>query len=111
MKFPKFKVWDKKLKKFINYNSFLSFDNKEYSFLQFLGVYDKNGKELCVGDIVSFQYKDEGIFTGKIYFDDMYLGFSVQDSKAFYGSMQLSYYNSKDFEIIGNVYENPELLK
>jgi len=77
---------------------------------QYIGVKDKNGNEIYTGDIVSFQYRDEGLFNGVIGLDDMYLGYSVQDSKAFFGSMQITYHNAKELNVIGNVFKNKELL-
>lgn len=78
--------------------------------LQFTGLLDKNGVEIYEGDIVRFQYRDEGEFYGVVGMDDMYVGFSVQESKAFFGSINLTYYNNKDHTVVGNIYENPELL-
>jgi len=90
-------------------------DNKEDSILiQFTGLKDKNGKEIYDGDIVTVYHKrdednyEEGFYTtGKV----------VWSSGAFwingggYCILQHFHYNDADREIIGNIYENPELLK
>ena len=70
-------------------------------FSQFIGLYDKNGKEIYEGDIIKTE-----TFVGKVLFSAShhsyilrwveYDGFIPQD---------------EDLEIIGNVYENPELLE
>ena len=86
-------------------------DQENYIIRQYIGLKDKNGKEIYDGDIVSFQYRDEGLFNGVIGLDDMYLGYSVQNSKAFFGSMQITYYNTEELNVIGNIFENPELIK
>lgn len=81
-----------------------------WTFQQFTGLKDSTGREIYEGDIVSFQYRNEGLFSGLIAFDDMYLGFSLQKTKAFYGNIQLSFSSSRDLKIIGNIFETPELL-
>jgi uncharacterized phage protein (TIGR01671 family) len=90
---------------------FVAAERQKCIIQQYTGVKDKNGKEIYEGDIVSFQYRDEGLFNGVIGLDDMYLGYSVQDSKAFFGSMQITYDNTEELNVIGNIFENPELLK
>lgn len=77
---------------------------------QYTGLTDSTGKEIYEGDIVSFEYRNEGLFSGLIAFDDMYLGFSLQKTKAFYGNIQLTFSSSRDLKIIGNIFETPELL-
>ena len=67
---------------------------------QFTGLYDKNGKDIFEGDILSNGYGkalivfEHGKFGLK--FDDGYLR---------------AIKSRPDFEIIGSIYENPELLK
>lgn len=67
--------------------------------LQFTGLLDKNGKEIYEGDIC----KNGG---GKtiIEWDNEVAGFDFTNSEGAVLSGDL-------FEVIGNVYENPELLK
>ncbi len=52
----KFKVYDKLLKKFIPYNSFLNFDSDEYIFQQFTGLQDSKKEDVFEGDIIRFKY-------------------------------------------------------
>ena len=74
----------------------------DFELMQFTGLKDKNGKEIYEGDIVRFQH-----LICEVYYA--------------YGMFNLKYPNgnlspSRDFawgelNIIGNIYENPELLK
>ena len=65
---------------------------------QFTGLTDKNGKEAFEGDIT-----DEGV----IIWHNEYLGFFVKDEQGKHTPL----YAIPFFEVIGNIYENPELLK
>ena len=67
---------------------------------QFTGLLDKNGKKIFEGDII-----EEGV----VYFDDEYLGFFVKGD--FVEGEHKPLYDIPLPEIIGNVTDNPELLK
>lgn len=69
---------------------------------QYTGLHDKNGKEIYEGDIVT-----EGEYIGQVVFDEYYLGFFIN----FVDSEQEPLYDVPNLEIIGNIYENKELLK
>lgn len=76
---------------------------------QFTGLKDKNGKEIFEKDIVDFKgrkaiVKWHGSYASFIYeFVD-----ELQNRKTEWQPLYLSYYH---FEIIGNIYENPEFLE
>lgn len=88
-------------------------ERENIELLQYIEREDKNKKELYEGDIVKWinNYGEENI--GWIRYSKAIAGFNVVLIK---GSYQAFYTGSKqnfgwsDLEIIGNVYENPELL-
>lgn len=72
---------------------------------QFTGLFDRNGKEIYEGDIIQYNYpkneKNNKVlvrWTTEEY--DNHPGFIIRDSFEQYG----------DYEVIGNIYENPDLL-
>ena len=68
-----------------------------YELMQFTGLKDKKGKEIYEGDIITTIYDTNGI----IVFN--YSGFEIKETDSFRNI------NSVD-KIIGNIFENPELL-
>ena len=82
---------------------------------QFTGLKDKNRKESYEKDICNFRrYKSKKWEVGEIFWSDIYLTYYL---KCFYTKNKDSDFYSirieecKEIEIIGNIYENPELLK
>lgn len=78
---------------------------------QYTGLTDKNGTKIFEGDIVEgldFTAEDGGY--GVVTFDDG--AFEVDGScyNNIVGTFYENYYG-KDFEVIGNIHDNPELLK
>lgn len=80
-------------------------------FQQFTGLHDKNGKEIYEGDIVKFpkqwwhsdRHEADKMFVEEITWGDDYGSwwrFSGGDWSV----------EKEDVEVIGNIYENPELL-
>lgn len=86
--------------------------------LQCTGLKDKNGKLIYEGDIVSVKvkiqdsfYEDEYYFQnykGGIIFEKGIIAIDVIDTTKHPISL---YYHAKDCEVVGNIYENPELLE
>jgi len=72
---------------------------------QFTGLKDKNGKEIYEGDII----KEYGELY-KVYFDKAVVQFRLEGiSKRRNHALDWIYEQAGDYEIIGNVFENPEL--
>lgn len=80
----------------------------------YTGIKDKNGKEIYVGDIIyntSWWWGAGEVFlnTGKCgpCDGDSVMTYACRNSKEVFYNI----WNGKDVEVIGNIYENPELLK
>lgn len=85
---------------------------KQIEIMQYTGLKDKNGKEIYEGDILEVtlrpergpEFKTRRIVEHLIYQDDEYSywisGFNIDHDR-----------DGVDSEIIGNIYENPELCE
>ena len=126
---PRFRAWDKEFKEMVQVDA-LVFDEqiikatyknrnvvkedlKNYILMQSTGLTGKNGKEIFEGDIVKVTDDDErtnfpdggiGTICG---FDEIFMWYI--DGQVHNGLFDISqeYY----IEVIGNIYENPEMLE
>ena len=77
-------------------------------YLQFIGLKDKNGKEIYEGDIVKWDDEYCSAIKSQVIYS---WGYWYPLIKVEYGKNCIDNYDPGDFEIIGNAYENPELLE
>ncbi|HHG7440650.1 phage protein [Streptococcus pneumoniae] len=84
------------------------YDFDEIELMQSTGLKDKNGKEVFVGDII----KCTRGCLHEVYLEKEYGGTYIGGMPAVYLKGLLNGYAwTEDEEIIGNIYENPELLE
>jgi len=120
----KFKAWDKKEKKWFaegntfnldysgKYGVFLfdndnwDMDGKDLEWVEFVGENDKHGKEVFEGDVVQPYSSGLKYDLAIIRYIDHSFCMAWPEDKH---SMDCIWYF--DFEVVGNIYENPELLK
>ena len=80
--------------------------------MQSTGLFDKNSKEIFEGDILACETDDE-VINVNVFWDEEHALFMFESKK--YNEQEplaeLVENNTYPFEIIGNIYENPELLE
>ncbi len=100
-------------------------DASKLIWLQFTGANDKNGKGIYEGDICQIHYYHTSEIPspiGIVKYIENHSGFSIVavkniDGKALTGTYSLNFRSGGNFgdspavEVIGNIYENPNLLK
>ena len=120
----KFRCWDRFKQRWSNYkinDSTLYFMDKntgvwygsynkrykDFNLMQYTGLEDKNGKEIYEGDIL-FESFGERYY--KVIFEN---GSFRAEFEGYFEehSFELIYVVAQGCEIVGNIYENPELIK
>ena len=99
------------------YNDY--FDIEDMILMQYTGLKDKNGKEIYEGDIVLYKdwercYEGGGndsfINKGVVEYSESNCCFNVTERETI-DIEDVLYEGNEDLEVIGNIYDNPELLK
>ena len=86
--------------------------------MQYTGLNDKNEKEIYEGDIVLLDcyYYEEPAFDGEfeVVYDEingMWLLIDLEDKENIYTFENIRGYYKSEIEVIGNIYDNPEMLE
>lgn len=72
---------------------------------EFIGLTDNNGFKIFEGDIVKSRITGEKFI---VVWDELYSAFAIRNSKVRYGFPKC---NVKTYQVVGNVHDNPELIK
>lgn len=113
----KFRAWDKEQKNMWIWENLIDkqctyLNSKYFHAMQFTGLHDKNGNEIYEGDIVKHYDNAEHIY--KIDMSELdYLDPLNDEASDHTGDMSPDALHSRpnNFEVIGNVFENPELIE
>lgn len=123
---PKFRAWLKNDKKMIDVDE-IHFDNGQLDFIgdaitfmreadeielmQSTGLFDKNGQEIFEGDVVTNGWKRQVVIFGTQEVEEdfgsirIYRGFNLYLGGGYPNAIM------SEFEVVGNIYENPDLLE
>ena len=125
---PKFRAWAEEGKvmyydvyPFKDDTLLLSYDEiafdevpaSDFILMQSTGLKDKNGKEIFEGDVVKYEVGRNTV-TEEVAYDKNFAGFGVRDADIdiIFTFLQLAdVVDLISLEVVGNKYENPELLE
>lgn len=82
-------------------------DSWEYEIMQYTGIKDKNGKTYCQDDLIKYKNRIHRLIKGAYMFELAGFYEAYQDNPTDFFA-EGAY---REGEIIGNIYENPELLE
>lgn len=90
------------------FNHHLDSPGTKITYMQYTGVNDKNGKEIYEGDIIRWEdimkfHGEEPVATDVVEWSD--------DEACYITGMRYLKFTARHGEIIGNKFENPELLE
>lgn len=95
----------------------ISYDVDPSTIGSYTGLTDKNGKKIFEGDIIKYKNTDGIKFNGvaltvigKVIYNEKNASFAIS-GKDEIGAKHYDYFPIKNIEVIGNIFDNPEILK
>ena len=85
------------------YNRWIEIEEDRFVIMEYTGLKDKNRVLIFEGDIVTTPYRDTN---GYIYYSAPVFGLKDKTGVC----IDFTWEDFNEFEVIGNIYENPELL-
>ena len=116
----KFRAWDKKRKMIISWRQLFyeetspgeylhrALIDSDYILMQYTGLKDKNGKEIFEGDILRDVNNPEWKYEILWGLYEWRMSLHGKKQTTMFRHDQKGHY---EYEVIGNIYENPELFK
>ena len=83
-------------------------ENEWHEIMQYTGLKDKNGREIWEGDLIRAPHV---ISPAQIMWGDSCYGWAINDDWAIHEYESMHGSVEDNFEVIGNIYEHPELLE
>lgn len=126
---PKFRAWDKKKNDwfdddegnlYVELNGNINFGwngeiMDDYTdriiLIQYTGLKDINGTKIYVGDIIKDVGKGNVCEVSYDWYEDVKVSTYLQMGVYLYDGYETSPFYRRNYEVIGNIYENPELLE
>ena len=91
----------------IRYDEVYTDEIKDFELMQYIGLEDKNGREIYEGDIITITLDTGNVITGSVGMNNGQWSIKYYDR---YYSLVSIWYEMQP-EVIGNIYENPKLLE
>ncbi|MGH1274030.1 YopX family protein [Bacillus cereus] len=116
MRSIKFRVWNLMSKKMMDWGEIFDLpaweifpgtpEQRAFNVMQYTGLKDKNGKEIYEGDILEFS--GNVVALGIVKYNENFATFQACNGNSgwLFGNE-----SGTNIEILGNIYENPELVK
>ena len=112
----KFRAWNVLDKKMLNWGDIFHLpaweifpgtpEQRPFNIMQYTGMEDKNGREIYEGDIIKYDDAGGEAHTQVVRYDDEMGAFGCDR-----GALMDHFNCMWEIEVLGNIYENPEILK
>ncbi len=90
------------------------YETKRFTIMQFTGLTDRQGVEIYEGDIIRY-YNEVNQTYGhddcEVLWNQARCYFELKAAHEYFGHLDISQQEDGRYEIMGNIYENPELLE